>query len=251
MTAAASEALMETGGIKVLSSAFSGPHAWCNEKMMLSDDLADGIALPEFFGSGAFDQALDIYAAASGGSDRRAVASMWSLYYFSALTIPYIVARVLDHQVLPVSFDRMKVALAEDGLPRAFGVADAGDWQASDDEDVFATLAPLMGEHLREVVGYLKSSGGIAPKLAWNNAVVYIDYALRAAGVEPLHAQAEALTGRKSLPDGSPNPFFDCLRHEEEDGARVCRRKICCLRYLLPGVRSCGSLCALPSQRKQ
>ncbi|KOF21521.1 iron reductase [Ensifer adhaerens] len=251
MTAAASEAIMETGGPKALSSAFSGPHAWCNEKMVLSDDLSDGMALPEFFASGAFDRALDTYAEKSGGTDRRAVASMWSLYYFSALTIPYLVARVLDHQVLPVSFARMKVALAEDGLPRAFGVADAGDWQEGDDDDVFATLAPLMGEHLREVVGYLKSTGGIAPKLAWNNALVYIDYALRAAGVEPLHAQAEALIGSRSLPDGSPNPFFDCLRHEEEDGARVCRRKICCLRYLLPGVRSCGSLCALPSQRKQ
>lgn len=251
MTATASEAIMAADGIKVLSSAFSGPHAWCNEKMMLADDLADGIALPEFFSSGAFDRALDTYAEKSGGTDRRAVASMWSLYYFSALTIPYLVARVLDHQVLPVAFNRMKVALADDGLPRAFGVDDAGDWQAGDDDDVFATLAPLMGEHLREVVGYLKSSGGIAPKLAWNNALVYIDYALRAAGVEPLHAQAQALICSKSLPDGSPNPFFDCLRHEEEDGARVCRRKICCLRYLLPGVRSCGSLCALPSQRNQ
>lgn len=251
MTAAASDAIMAAGGAKVLSSAFSGPHAWCNEKMMLSDDLSDGMALPEFFASGAFDRALDTYAEKSGGTDRRAVASMWSLYYFSALTIPYLVARVLDHQVLPVSFDRMKVALAEDGLPRAFGVVDAGDWQTGDDNDVFATLGPLMGAHLRDVVGYLKSSGGIAPKLAWNNALVYIDYALRAAGVEPLHAQAQALIGSKSLPDGSPNPFFDCLRHEEEDGERVCRRKICCLRYLLPGVRSCGSLCALPSQRKQ
>nr|WP_307953117.1 (2Fe-2S)-binding protein [Sinorhizobium medicae] len=26
---------------------------------------------------------------------------------------------------------------------------------------------------------------------------------------------------------------------------------MCCLRYLLPGIPSCGSLCALPSQRKQ
>lgn len=251
MTAAAPEPVVETGGPKALSAAFAGPHAWCNEKMVLSDELSDGMALPDFFASGGFDKALDIYTEKSGASDRRAVASMWSLYYFSSLTIPYLVARVLDHQVLPVGFDEMKVALAEDGLPRTFGVASAGNWQEADEEDVFATLGPLMREHLREAVGYFKSVGGIAPKLAWNNALVYIDYALRASGIEPLNAQADALIGSKSMPDGAPNPFFDCLRHEDEDGARVCRRKICCLRYLLPGVPSCGSLCALPSQRNQ
>lgn len=251
MTAAVCEPVVETGGTKALSAAFAGTHAWCNEKMVLSDTLADGMALPDFFASGAFDHALDVYTKKSGASDRRAVASMWSLYYFSSLTIPYLVARVLDHQVLPVGFEEMTVALAEDGLPRTFGVAHAGAWHDVDDADVFATLAPLMRGHLRDVVGHLKSVGGIAPKLAWNNALVYIDYALRASGIEPLNAQADALIGNKAMPDGSPNPFFDCLRHEEEDGARVCRRKICCLRYLLPGVPSCGSLCALPSQRHQ
>lgn len=234
-----------------MSAAFAGTHAWCNEKMVLSDELSDGMALPDFFASGAFDAALDIYMEKSGASDRRAVASMWSLYYFSTLTIPYIVARMLDHQLLPVAFTEMKVALAEDGLPRAFGVATAGAWQEGDDADVFATLAPLMQNHLGEAVGYFKSVGGIAPKLAWNNALVYIDYALRTSGIAPLDAQADALVCCKAMPDGTPNPFFDCLRHEEEDGARVCRRKICCLRYMLPGVPSCGSLCALPSQRNQ
>ena len=251
MTTGVCEPVVATGGPKALSAAFAGTHAWCNEKMVLSDELSDGMALPDFFASGTFDRALDVYTEKSGASDRRAVASMWSLYYFSSLTIPYLVARILDHQVLPVAFDEMKMALAEDGLPRTFGAATFGNWQEVDDADVFTTLGPLMHGHLREVVGYLKSVGGIAPKLAWNNALVYIDYALRASGIEPLSAQADALIGNRSMPDGSPNPFFDCLRHEEEDGARVCRRKICCLRYLLPGVPSCGSLCALPSQRNQ
>ncbi|WEX76439.1 siderophore-iron reductase FhuF [Sinorhizobium numidicum] len=245
------ENMTHAGGPRVLSAAFAGPHAWCNEKMMLSEALADGIALPEFFGSGAFDRALTTYAEASGGTDRRAVASMWSLYYFSCLTIPYVVARVLDRQALPVAFDKMTVALSADGLPRAFGVSTAGDWRDDGEEEIFSVLTPLMEEHLAKVVGHLKAFGGISPKLAWNNAAVYIDYALRTAGTEPLSKHADTMIGLKSMPNGAPNPFFDCLRHEEEDGTRVCRRKICCLRYLLPGIPSCGSLCALPSQRKQ
>jgi len=235
-----------------LSAAFAGPHAWCNEKMMLSEDLSDGIPLPEFFGSAAFDLAISTYAETSGGTDRRAVASMWSLYYFSYLTIPYVVARVLENQVLPVDFEEMTVALSADGLPRGFGVATAGNRPIDSGKEIFALLAPLLDQHLSKVVAHLKSSGGISPKLSWNNAAVYIDHALRTAGAAPLADQADSMIALRLMPDGSPNPFFDCLRYEEEeDGARVCRRKICCLRYLLPGVPSCGSLCALPSQRNQ
>ena len=245
------ENTVDVGGAKALSSAFAGPHAWCNEKMMLSADLADGIPLPEFFASGGFDRALSTYAKTCGGSDRRAVASMWSLFYFSALTSPYVVARVLDHQALPVMFDDMTVALSADGLPRAFGVATAGDWRDDDAGEIFAMIGALMDAHLSKVVPHLKTIGGISPKLAWNNAAVYIDYALRTAGTEPLSDQADAMVARRLMPNGAPNPFFDCLRQEEEDGVPVCRRKICCLRYLLPGIPSCGSLCALPSQRNQ
>lgn len=241
----------DVGGAKLLSAAFAGPHAWCNEKMMLSETLSDGIGLPEFFGFGAFDEALKTYAEATGGTDRRAVASMWSLYYFSCLTIPYIVAGVLGRQALPVAFEEMTVAISADGLPRAFGVATTGGWQDRGKEEIFSVLRPLVDDHLAKVVTHFKSAGGISPKLAWNNAAVYIDYALRTAGTEPLNDQAEAMVGLRSMPDGAPNPFYDCLRYEEDDGTRVCRRKICCLRYLLPGVPNCGSLCALPSQRRQ
>ncbi|MCA1439665.1 siderophore-iron reductase FhuF [Ensifer sp. IC4062] len=245
------ESITATGGAKLLSSAFAGPHAWCNEKMMLAEDLSDGIPLTTFFASGAFERALSTYAGTSNGSDRRAVASMWSLYYFSCLTIPYVIARVLDHQALPIAFDAMTVAVSADGLPRAFGVATPGDWREDSEQEIFSVLTPLMEEHLGKVVGHLKAVGGISPKLAWNNAAVHIDYALRTAGTEPLNHQADAMVDCRLMPNGAPNPFFDCLRHDEEDGAPVCRRKICCLRYLLPGIPSCGSLCALPSQRKQ
>ncbi|ACP25936.1 ferric iron reductase protein FhuF [Sinorhizobium fredii NGR234] len=245
------ESVAHPGGSTVLSAAFAGPHAWCNEKMVLSADLADGMPLAEFFASGAFDRALSTYAATFDGGDRRAVASMWSLFYLSSLTIPYVVAWALERQVLPIRFDEMTVALSADGLPRALGVPAPGDWSDEDGQEIFSALQPLVDEHLVRVIGHLKAVGGIAPKLAWNNAAVYIDYALRTAGTEPLSNQADAMTSLRLMPNGATNPFFDCLRHEEENGAQVCRRKICCLRYLLPGIASCGSLCALPSQRNQ
>ena len=62
---------------------------------------------------------------------------------------------------------------------------------------------------------------------------------------------SRALFSQSHLPDGSANPFLGCLRHDVEGEETVCRRKVCCLRYLLPGIPSCGELCALPAQRKQ
>ncbi len=233
-----------------LKAVFVGEHAWCGEKMMLSSELEDGMPLEDFFRSGAFSAALDRYAAAHGGTDRRAVASMWSLYYFSFLTIPYIVARRAD-QLLPINPADMTIALAEDGLPRALGLPGEGDWSDSGQRDLLSYVLPLVKQHLPTVVAQLKALGGIAPKLAWNNAAVYIDYAFNATEhlAEGSNWASRPLFDQTHLPDGTSNPFHGCLRHEADGEQTVCRRKVCCLRYLLPGIPSCGELCALPAQR--
>ncbi|WP_438753491.1 siderophore-iron reductase FhuF [Pararhizobium sp. O133] len=218
--------------------------------MMLANELDDGVPLEDFFLSGGFSAALDTYAAAHGGTDRRAIASMWSLYYFSILTIPYIVARRAE-QVLPISPAEMTIALAEDGLPRALGLSGEGDWSEDAEGNLPAYVMPLVKQHLPTVVGRLKALGGIAPKLAWNNAAVYIDYAFNATerSAEGSTWASRPLFDQPRLPDGSDNPFHGCLRHEADGEQTVCRRKVCCLRYLLPGIPSCGELCALPAQR--
>lgn len=241
-------------GPSSLKTVFAGEHAWCGEKMMLSGELEDATTLTDFFASDAFSRALDTYAIAKEGADRRAVASMWSLYYFSALTIPYIVARRF-HQELSIDMNAMSIALGEDGLPRAFGLANEGAWSQSSDDDLLSFVAPLVRDHLTPIVQQLKSQCGIAPRLAWNNAAVYIDYAFNAtAQGKPSEAgnwASRALFEEQFLPDGTLNPFRGCLRHETDGEQTICRRKVCCLRYLLPGIPSCGELCALPEQRKQ
>lgn len=238
-----------------LQSVFSGEHAWCGEKMMVSAALADAVPLSDFFSSGALRTALDRYGAAHKGGDRRAVASMWSLYYFSALAIPFIVARRAD-RLLPVALDTMSLALGEDGLPRAFGLRDDGVWSEEGAEHLDEAVVPLVRDHLAPAIERLSAATGMAPKLAWNNAAIYLDYAFnataRAADASAWPSRSLFETDR--LADGGPNPFKGCLRREAEtsgpdQGQLVCRRKVCCLRYLLPGIPSCGALCALPAQR--
>jgi ferric iron reductase protein FhuF len=233
-------------GASVLSPAFAGEHAWCGEKMALSADLQDGVPLPLFFGADGFREAIDRYADACGDSDRRAVVSMWSLYYFSSLSIPYVLARRLAAQELPVAFEGMTIALQENGLPRAFGVPHRGRNAEGGEEDDFEAIGPLLEEHLPKAVRKLTASG-ISAKLCWNNAAVYLDYALRLT--RPPEGPDLAVFVRGCLPDGGVNPLCGSVRYVEEDGERIARRKICCLRYMLPGIQSCGKLCALPSQR--
>jgi ferric iron reductase protein FhuF len=235
------------------AGVFAGEHAWCAEKLTLSDHLADAVSLPLFFRGDAFRRAIDRYAVASGGSDRRAVISMWSLYYFSALAIPHLIARQLGGRFLPVAFDEMTIALHDDGLPRAFGVPHDG-WReddATDQDDCFEAVGPLVETHLVRAVEMLKQHG-ISGKLCWNNAAVYIDYVLRLTQMSPEPGQQDLpLFVRGCLPGGGINPLSGCIRQVEEGGECVSRRKVCCLRYMLPAVPSCGRLCALPEQRRQ
>ena len=168
-------------------------------------------------------------------------------YYFSGLSIPYLLARRLAAQVLPVEFSGMTIALEESGLPRCFGVPHAGTMEDNIGTDSFEAVGPLLETHLGEVVTLLKACG-ISAKLCWNNAAVYIDYALRLTerGAPPTGPDLPLFVHR-CLPGGGANPFYGCLSYVDQ----VARRKICCLRYMLPGIPSCGKLCALPNQRNQ
>ncbi|WP_439624727.1 siderophore-iron reductase FhuF [Shinella sp.] len=220
--------------------------------MMLSSDLDGAVPLGDFLAGDGFSQTLDRYAEVHGSADRRAVASFWSLYYFSALTIPYVVARRAEITP-PIALDEMTIAIGEDGLPRAFGLPHEGDW--SESKGLIDVITPLVDCHLARVVALFKEKTGIAPKLAWNNAAVYIDYAFNATDRSPAegddHWPSRQLFDCPHLANGSRNPFHGCLRHEMEEGAVHCRRKVCCLRYMLPGIPGCGELCALPELRKQ
>ncbi len=250
MTAGVCEPVVATGGPKALSAAFAGTHAWCNEKMVLSDELSDGMALPDFFASGAFDRALDVYTEKSGASDRRAVASMWSLYYFSSLTIPYLVARVLDHQVLPVAFDEMKMALAEDGLPGPSASRHLAIGKRLTTPTFSPPLAPdarafARGGRLSQVCRRHRPETRLeqCARLYRLCAARFRNRAAERPGRRVDRQQVDARRFAQSL-----------LRLPAPRGGR--RRPRLPPQDLLPAlpaarVPSCGSLCALPSQRNQ
>ena len=65
-------------------------------------------------------------------------------------------------------------------------------------------------------------------------------------------AVAEA-EGRLTLAEAWPtarNPFAGALRPSPFVPLEQCSRRVCCLRYLLPGWADCGSFCPLPARSR-
>ncbi|WGF87718.1 siderophore-iron reductase FhuF [Marinivivus vitaminiproducens] len=237
-----------------LAALFPGDLAWCAARVRPREVLPEAEPLPSFFADGAFERAIATFAAVYPQADRRSVVSMWSMYYFSCLTLPCLAAALGSGHRLPVDLEETSLALGEHGLPTAFGLARDAAPIADGDGD--ARFAPLFARHLRPVVDVMARKGGISAKLAWCNVAAYVDYGVHLACARPNLPERErrcalALVGDKTAPDGLPNPLFGAIRRVEENGETVRRRKVCCLRYMLPGIEGCGSLCALPSVRQQ
>lgn len=235
---------------QLLEAAFSGDHAWCLEKMRPAGTLPGAVPLAPFLSGGGLDAALDRLATAHAGTDRRAIASYWSLYYVSSLCIPQIVAARAG--LFPALWPEMLTFRIDgNGLPDAFGLC-LPVAEGPPPADPLQLLMPLLKDHLLPVSLLLKTRTGMAPKLFFNNAAVYIDYALTltqpagTAGEWPGRAVFEA----PGLADGSRNPLHGLLRQETIHNKTHCRRKICCLRHQLPGIPGCGELCALPELRQ-
>ena len=231
-----------------LETLFRGDDAWCLEKVKPSASLKDAVPLDHFLTEGGLQQTLADYQKQFGHCDRRACASFWSLYYFSALSIPFVLA-AKQGTLLPIDPEAMTITVDETGLVKSFGLN--GELEPFGSTDCTDAIEHLTTHHLIRAAKCLKDTAGLAPKLSLNNAAVYINYALKLRSTEAETQEPSDLFDTPHFPSGVANPFNGCLRSEVENGEHHCRRKICCLRYLLPGISGCGELCAKPELRKQ
>lgn len=185
------------------------------------------------------------------GAELRALASLWSRWYFVKLIPPVLACGVLAGRRLPLAPAETAVVLGADGMPRAIALPHAGE--VASDTDPFALFAPLVRVHVAAVVESIAAHVRLAPRILWNNAAVYADWALRRMAEEPDRPRAAAmralaLVDAPTWPDGSSNPFHAPVRHARgPDGPRRIRRQ-CCLLYRLPGEGCCGT-CPRPPRR--
>jgi ferric iron reductase protein FhuF len=216
--------------------------AWYRDKLVLPDDSREVVSGRELLDGGA-ERLMARFAALYPDSDRRALVSMWTQWHFGALVIPATVATLACDRDLPIELDRIAIVPQEAGLTSAIVIPDEGAAHAGGGE----RFARLLDGHVAPLIAQLAGQFRVSPRLIWSNAAAIFEWALQqvpdGAGQEEARAEARDWLERRLDPAGQRNPMFDQVRYPLVAGEPVRRRKLCCLRYLLPGVADCGSLC--------
>lgn len=187
---------------------------------------------------------------------RRGAASLWTQFYFALVGVPVVVAAMRGRRNLPVGLDEMAVVIGDNGLPAAVKIPAAGTPQP--DRNPRAAMEALITDHYVPAVTAMSQAGRLAPRLLWCNAAVRLVWAMEAsveaapgdADLAGIAAEARrAVIATPALASGAPNPMFDMLLSPKAGSASSYSRKVCCLRYMMPGVADCGETCPLPPCR--
>jgi ferric iron reductase protein FhuF len=237
--------------IASLAPCFTGALHHFKDHLALPGEHGTSIEGRSLVDGAIAERLLATYAKAYPGADARAVVSMWTQRHFNALLIPSTAAILLMNRDLPVRLDQVSVAIDAKGRTVAIIVADDGEGRAPDVPDRFARL---FAGHVEPLIACFAERFKVSPRLLWTNAAASFGWTLRQAGdgaCPAALAEALALLTRRTGADGRANPMYDAVRSREQGGEPVLTRRICCLRYLLPGVADCGSFCPLPPARRE
>lgn len=221
-----------TAALAQLGRAFPPELARFGQTLRVSDP--GGVTLPDLLRPARLAQVLTRYAAGFPGSDPRAVLSLWSQYYLLTLVPAAVAAALVAGRELPVALDGMAATLSESGQPTSLCLPHAGC--AAGQACPLLRLTPLLRTHLRPLADRL-AQAGLPARVLWGNAGSVLAWTLGVVAARPdqvetvRHALAE-----ECWVDGGANPFRAVLaRH----GACGLSRRVCCLRYRLPGLPDC------------
>ncbi|MCW3478332.1 siderophore-iron reductase FhuF [Neisseriaceae bacterium JH1-16] len=208
--------------------------------------LADGSRLPEVLAALARD-----YPGAPG----RAQVSQWAKHYFRLLLPPAIAAAMLGLR-LPLSLERVGLRLGEDGLPAELELDHLG--MPAPHASLAERYQPLLWQHLAPLIERLAAHGKLSRRVLWNSAGNLIEHLLQHfidEGHPEAQAHADWLFGLRRLADGSANPLWQPVRYVDSFlppvPPPVRLRRLCCLRYELPGEVCCATCPLLPNKPQE
>ena len=232
-----------------LDAVLTGPLDFARGYLSLPGGVADGEAVPgaALLRPGVLRGLLDRYTRQYGTADRRAGVSMWMQTYAVRLVYPVLAANLMAGRDLPVALEQVTLLVGPEGGPRGFVLPHAGSACTARG---LARFAPLVRAHLAPLIAALAAEDRITPRLAWSNAAVRIAGTVEIARgqnrLDPAAAaDAALLLSASAWPDGWANPVQDPYR--EVCGVQA--RRVCCLRYMLPGFEGCGASCPVPGGR--
>ncbi|WP_146876043.1 siderophore-iron reductase FhuF [Halovibrio variabilis] len=185
-------------------------------------------------------------------ADRKAVASIWSKFHFSSVSIPTLVANLLLGYDLPVGGNELRLALGDKGQTARIWLPHGGVPLASQAPQ--ARFSRLFDDHCAPLIETLAVVSGLSEKVFWSNLGHYVEFVGQTCSQHPAFAGAgEPLLdylATKTLPDGRRNPLYQPVRYLELGGETPARvRRLCCIKYRLPGEPLCGG-CPLKPENK-
>ncbi|ABX15289.1 siderophore-iron reductase FhuF [Burkholderia multivorans] len=175
----------------------------------------------------------------------RALVSQWSKYYFGRAVPAGVVAALTLGRPLDMTPERTFVAL-DDGMPAALYFA--ADALGAPCDEPARRHAGLVA-HLRATIALLAGIGGVTQRVLWSNAGNLLDFLFDRYRTLPCAVDrardAEWLFGATCL-DGEPNPLRlpvrDVVPRSPLLPTPFRARRVCCLRYEIPGeTQLCGS----------
>ncbi|MDB6145324.1 MAG: hypothetical protein JWP80_4368 [Pseudomonas sp.] len=240
--------------IPSLAPLFSGPLLPYAEKLQLADESPGVVSARDFFAeeqlAGFMDRLQDHHQA----RDRRALVSIWSKWYFTTFLAPVLATNLLLNRALPMALEGVGIVLDGNGKPQGLTLSDDGQTVVGDNG--FERFAGLIGGHLEPVIEVLAIVSKASPRLFWSNAGNTFEFAttrveLHSLFTEHCTAPAHHVLTSRLRPDGLRNPLFAPVSYHdigEDEPQRL--RRICCIRYRLPGVGYCSSCPIEVSKRK-
>ncbi|QJQ98266.1 siderophore-iron reductase FhuF [Halomonas sp. PGE1] len=217
--------------------------------------LAAPLGMParDLLDPACLDALLTRFGARYGHGDRRAVASLWSKWHFSALAAHCLAANLLLERDLPLGLDELHLEQSPEGQTTGLALRHAGRPLA--DLDPCRRFATLLDGHLGPLIEALAAATGASPKVFWSNAGNYFEHFAVALADHPMAAPdvaepARVLLASRTLPDGRRNPLYRPVHYiegEAETPRRV--RRLCCIRYLIEELGVCGN-CPLACRRQ-
>ena len=240
--------------IPSLAPLFSGPLLAYAEKLQLADSTVESVPASRFFQTEALAAFMDDLQARHNGCDRRALVSIWSKWYFTTLLAPVLATDMLLGRSLPIALEQIGLVLNAEGRPHALLLSNDGQ-PVPADASGFQRFSTLIDEHLYPVIDAFASVCRASPRLFWSNAGNTFEFAtsrieLHALAQPGCTAKAHAVLTSRLRPDGQRNPLFEPVTYRdigEDEPQRL--RRICCIRYRLPGVGYCSSCPIEPDKR--
>ncbi|MHB0775074.1 siderophore-iron reductase FhuF [Halomonas sp. WWR20] len=238
--------------ISSLSPLFIGPLAAFKRKVVLPcEALQPVLPARELFTPSGLSEVLVRYGREYPQGDCRAVMSQWSKFFFVATVYVPVAANLLLNRQLPLSLDRLGLVLGMDGLVEALVIPHEGEPVA--DARAESRLLPLINDTLAPAIMAMAHHTGIAPRALWSNVGHYYEYLMTQLKARPdppaAVVEGERLMALRQLADGSRNPLYQPIRYVQQENGEIGRvRRVCCIRYLLPGVGYCGN-CPLDKAR--